>query len=302
MLQLRRLNREALAQLDPQPPPETAREDGEALQAFVDDAVERLRQTRREIAERSSNPLTRLRARVDELVRVDTTEYMDRPEFPADEKQRLVDILHTFNRILMTYRRFLLDLQPVVEAAARRHGRPARVLELASGAGEFALELAQLARGKGLPVEVTGSDIVPEYVAQASEKARSRGLDVRFVELNAFDLGDLAGEGYDAIFIGQAMHHFSPGQLARMIAQAGRVSRHFLGIDGRRGLTTLGFVPPSSALFGNRYFWHDAVVSARRFYSEPELSLVARLAAPKARVSARERPPGLSLLRVDFGG
>ena len=80
----------------------------------------------------------------------------------------------------------------------------------------------------------------------------------------------------------QSLHHFTPGQLALMIAQVGAAgARTFVGIDGR-------------------WFVHDALVSARRLYAEAELELVASIAAPTARVSVGANGPFHSVLTVEY--
>ena len=182
---------------------------------------------------------------------------------------------------------------------AQRRGRAARLLELACGSGQFTLALARLARKRRLPVEVTGSDVVPAYVQEGNARARDARLNVVFREINAFDMHGLREGDFDLIFIGSSMHHFRPGQLARMIAQSMQVAgTAFVGIDGRRSLLSLGMVPVATLLLGNRHLLHDSVISARRLYSEPELELVAQIAAPGRPVQVRSGTPGTSVLII----
>jgi ubiquinone/menaquinone biosynthesis C-methylase UbiE len=66
--------------------------------------------------------------------------------------------------------------QPLIEAAAVRPG--ARVLDLASGAGEPAIPLARLVGPAG---EVVATDLVPEMMKGARRRARAEGLrNIRF--------------------------------------------------------------------------------------------------------------------------
>ena len=143
---------------------------------------------------------------------------------------------------------------------------------------------------------------MPAYVADANIRAQARRLPVRFVELNAFDLlSTLTPGDFDICFIAQSIHHFSPGQLAMMVAQAGLAgARHFVGIDGRRSLLMAVGLPLFTALSLQRDFVHDAAITARRFYSEAELALIADIAAPGADVSVERAEPGYSVLHVRY--
>lgn len=297
VFQLNELNRRARAALSRA---SFAYRNMRELETVADDAVARLRTQRLNLA---STRWERLHARLERRVDTDVVEYLDRSEHPAALKLRQIQWLHRQNIALRSYHRFLRLLTPAVEeAAAARAGAPARLLELGSGSGELSIALARLAASKRLPVEIVGSDIVPEYVKDASERARAAGVPARFRELNAFDLAASLEPGdVDVAFIVQSIHHFSPGQLAMMIAQVGAAgARRFIGIDGRRGLLLLGALPAMCSLSLDPYFVHDAFVSIRRLYSDAELELVASIAAPDARVSVRNDGPFISVLSVEY--
>ena len=184
--QLREIDRALLQELEARPtfPPDW---DSMAdLARVADDAVDAFRDARRVRAEGSV--LTRARAALDHAAQTDRLEYLDRDDVPQRVRHRLVRRLHRFNRFLMSYRRFLGVLQPVIEAVSLREQRPARVLELGSGSGAFALALARLATRRQLPVEITGSDVVDRYIDSANVEASRRGLPVRFRHINAFAL------------------------------------------------------------------------------------------------------------------
>lgn len=298
MLQLTDLNRRARATL----PRETFDyRTMEELEAAADGAVSALRAERARLA---SSPIDRARVWIERRVDTDTVEYLDRPEHPASLKLQQVRWLHAQNVVLRSYPRYLGLLEPsIAMAVAARHGAKARLLELACGSGELTLALARLAQARGLAAEITGSDVVPAYVEDASRRAREASIPARFRVLNAFELSRALVPGeVDVAFIVQSMHHFTPGQLARMIAQVGAAgARRFVGMDGRRGLLMLGALPAFCALSLNRHFAHDALVSMRRLHAEAELALVASIAAPDARVRVRSHGGILSVLEVDYG-
>src|SRR4051812_15511226 len=108
MLQLAELNRRARARLATRewPPAWTTADE---LESVVDASVAKLRALRSELATtRAERFLSWLDRRVDS----DATEYLDRPSYPEHLKLRQVRLLHTQNRLLRSYHRFLAELSP----------------------------------------------------------------------------------------------------------------------------------------------------------------------------------------------
>lgn len=296
MLQLAALNRRV--ELGPTPGWSTMEE----LERAADARLEALRRSR---AERARPGLERLGARLDALVRTDALESLDRADHPDTRKLAQVRLLHLQNLALRSYQRTLRILGPVIsEARARRGDRPVRVLELASGAGEMTMALAAEAARRGWPLEVTGSDVVPSYVARANALAEARGSRARFRVIDGFALADSLAHGeVDVVLVAQSAHHFSAGQLAKVIAQVEAAGgTHVVIVDGHRSVRMLVALPTIALVGLDRHFAHDAWISARRFYSEPELELVARIAAPRATVTSRCETPLTTVLTVAFAG
>lgn len=117
---------------------------------------------------------------------------------------------------------------------------PVRVLDVATGTGDFALELKARAPG----AEVVGSDFVPEMLALAREKARGRHLDLRLEEGDALNLPYPDGS-FDAVTCAFGFRNFA--DYPRGLAELWRV----LGPAGR--LVILEFPPPRSGLFGSLF-------------------------------------------------
>jgi len=299
--QLKEIDRVLLRELEARetfPPDWDSMDD---LARVAERTIQDFRTARRAHAEGSL--LTRARAAMDDATQTDRLEYLDRDDVPQRVRHRLVRRLHRFNRLLMSYRRFLGVLQPVIEAVSLREQRPARVLELGSGSGAFALALARLAIRRKLPVEITGSDVVDRYIDAANVEASRRGLPVRFRQINAFDMAHAVTPGdFDVVFIAQSTHHFSPGQVAKMVAQArGIYARRFVSIDGQRNWWSMAVVPMAGAVVTrDRRLVHDASISTRRFYADAELRVLARIAAPQAQVEVRTLTPGFTVLDVRF--
>lgn len=266
----------------------------------IDDELLRFRGARR-VAALERGRVAHLVDRWDSAIRTNAIEYLDRPEYPETKKLRIALGVHLMNLATASYGRFLAVLEPMLRQIAEREQRPARLLELASGCGGFALALATRAERRGLPVQVTGSDVVPLYVDRANEAARVGRVAATFRRLDALDMHDVEPGAYDVVFVAQSMHHFTAGQLGAMIAQSQRAARTaFVGIDGFRSLFMLGFVTAGSMLSLQPDVVHDAVITARKFYAESELALIARAACPLAHVTTRRLFPFNSLLTVRF--
>ena len=96
-------------------------------------------------------------------------------------------------------------------------GLAGRVLEAGCGTGRVALELAR--RGH----QVTGVDIDPSMLAEAR---LARQDNLRFVEGDLMDLGDLVADGFDVVAApGNVIVYLTPGTEADVVAQMVRVLR-----------------------------------------------------------------------------
>jgi cyclopropane fatty-acyl-phospholipid synthase-like methyltransferase len=85
-----------------------------------------------------------------------------------------------------------------------------RVLDVGCGTGEHALMAAALG------LDVTGIDAAPTAPAKATEKARTRGLTVRFLEWSALDLGSL-GDQFDTALDCGLFHVFDDEDRPRFV-------------------------------------------------------------------------------------
>ncbi len=114
---------------------------------------------------------------------------------------------------------------------------PARVLDVATGTADFALEIKRRAPG----TEVIGCDFVPEMLEIGRGKAAAQGLSVRLEEGDALALPYQDGS-FDAVTCAFGFRNFS--DYARGLAEMWRVLR-----PGGR-LVILEFPPPGRGLFG----------------------------------------------------
>lgn len=244
---------------------------------------------------------SRLTNSLDKWIRTDLPEHTDNPDVSPERKLRIVRSLHRTNLLLGVYRNYSGVLLPLIKETAALKKRPVKVLELASGSGEMAMRLAAAASKKGLAVEVTGSDYVEKVVLDAQKRADERGNPTRFRVVNAFDMGTLAHGEYDIIYITGTMHHFSPGQLAVIMAQSQRAAgTYFVGLDGLRSMALLALLPIVHLPTFLPDHIHDAWFTARKFYSLFELECIARMAVRGASITATNSFPMVSVLKIRF--
>jgi SAM-dependent methyltransferase len=237
---------------------------------------------------------------LDRALRTSDNEYMDRLNLPESERLELVKALDRQNMMMQLYPRYVDILMPLINEVAEHKKSEVRVLELASGAGGLALALAEEVRHNKMDVRITGSDIVPAYIEQGNLLTTKNNLPLSFRLLNAFNLQELDNGEFDLVVMSQSLHHFTPGQLAVIIAQCSRLMKTaFVGIDGYRSLLLTGGVPLIASLQGIGSFTLDGLTSARKFYSELELDIIAELATGKRNHTVSCSWP-LSVLTVRF--
>ncbi|UQA61585.1 class I SAM-dependent methyltransferase [Polyangium aurulentum] len=238
---------------------------------------------------------------IDERLYRDRPELMDDPSFPEDERIESLDLLDRFNRCTGIYETVRESIEPLVAIAERAGRRPVRVHDVASGHGGLALYLAET---MGDRVAIEASDIRSEYLDLGRAQAAERGLRVDFSVEDALALDGLARRGVDVITCTQALHHFPPGMIARMMGEAARAAK--VGacfVDGERSWLSYGLLALTGVLYGRSYtFLHDATVSIRRMFYEEELALLAALAPAMpegARIETGIAPPSHVFVRIE---
>ncbi len=225
----------------------------------------------------------------------DAEEYLDDPEFDPALRVRVLAHLDAMNEILGSYRVFFDAMRPLF-----RPSGVTRILDLAAGHGGFALEAARIARAEGLQLELTASDVKDEYLEIGRTVAAEEQLGVDFVLQDALDLSNISRGEYDIITCTQSLHHFRPGLVAVMLAEALRVAgRGVVFVDGFPSLLGAAAVGSLCLLrYADAAFAHDAVVSFRRFFAPEELELMAKLTRRGDRAEVRCLSPGHTLVRA----
>ncbi len=170
-------------------------------------------------------------------------------------------------------------------------GPGARVLDVATGTGDLALELARRVAPGG---EVVGSDFSEGMLARARKKARAAGLDMRFEWGDALEL-PYPDDSFDAATVGFGVRNFADlyqglAEMARVVRPGGRV-------------VVLEFTTPTRAPLSLFYsLWFDRVVPLLgRLSADPDAyaylpESVKRFPAPAALAGELERA-GLGEIR-----
>jgi demethylmenaquinone methyltransferase/2-methoxy-6-polyprenyl-1,4-benzoquinol methylase len=130
-----------------------------------------------------------------------------------------------------------------------RVGPGGRVLDVATGTGDLAVELRRRVGPEG---QVVGTDFSEEMLARARQKAAAGGLDIAFEWGNALEL-PYASDRFDAATVGFGARNFS--DLDRGLAEMTRVVR-----PGGR-VVVLEITTPTKPPLSTFYrLWFDTVV------------------------------------------
>jgi len=273
----------------------------EELETKTDDFVSRFLEERFKVSKELGGGFF-LPELFDRLMRTTESEHMDDRKLPESEKLELVKALDRQNQMLRLYPRYVDMLLSLLDEVIKGGEQEVKVLELASGSGGLALALAEEAQRKNLPVTVTGSDIIPIYIEEGNRRATAKKLPLSFRLINAFDLSEFSAGSFDLMVLSQSLHHFTPGQLSVMIAQSAKYTKTaFVGIDGYRSMLLAGGVPLMASMQGIASFALDGLTSARKFYSELELDIIAEIATGKRDHIVTSSWP-LSILTIRFDG
>ena len=111
-----------------------------------------------------------------------------------------------------------------LSALARRLGRPIRVLDAASGAGDVPLRLWRHARRAGLDFRIDGCDLSAVAVEHARGRAAAAGADVRFFVEDV--LREPALSGYDVVMCSLFLHHLGEEEAAGFLRWAAATAAH----------------------------------------------------------------------------
>lgn len=215
--------------------------------------------------------------------RSEAAELLDLPGHDPEELAanlrdiRLVNRLAGGSAVVLKHLPGLLDGIP--------GGRPADILDLATGSGDIPLQIARWAEQRGRPLRLTASDVSP-HILDVARGALARIPDASFSVCDAREAPFTDGS-FDIVLCSLTLHHFAPEDAARVLGEMDRLSRvGFILNDIRRGAVGYGAAWLASRLATrNRLTRHDMPLSVLRAYTPDELgALLRRAGVAKAKV------------------
>ncbi len=133
---------------------------------------------------------------------------MDDPELdPVAHRQALAGL-----RRINDWSRSASTLWQAIATEVTTEGtiRPLRILDLGSGGGDTAIQLAELAKRAHRPVQITGCDISPTAIDYAIEQtASAKFTNVSFHQGNVLQ-APWPESRYDVVMCSLFLHHLSP--------------------------------------------------------------------------------------------
>jgi 2-polyprenyl-3-methyl-5-hydroxy-6-metoxy-1,4-benzoquinol methylase len=201
---------------------------------------------------------------------VDAVELMDRPDCDA----RLLDNTYRqfglVNRLLSGWRKlYVRELRPALADSTA----PATLLDIGSGGGDLAHQLAGWARRDGLPLRITGID--PDARAAAFARGRPPMPGVEFRQAHSADLVR-EGSSFDFVISNHVLHHLSAGELQQLLSDSAALAgRKVLHNDLRRSPAAYALFFAAALPFRRSYIRVDGLTSIRRSYTPAELSALA---------------------------
>lgn len=207
-------------------------------------------------------------------------ELMDDPALDEADHRRALQALSRVHRLSGTgvrLRRVLDAIAADAIAARRPSDRPLRVLDVACGGGDAALDVAEWGRRRGREIRVTGLDLSPTALAVAQERATRRGLEVEWRCGDA--LRELPNGPFDLIHSSLFLHHLHESEVGLLLAEMASRANRIHVEDLRRSPLGLALAWTTLRLVSRSRVAHvDGPRSVRAAWSRGELEEIASAA------------------------
>ncbi|MCE9590064.1 MAG: methyltransferase domain-containing protein [Planctomycetes bacterium] len=158
---------------------------------------------------------------------------------PALDAQLHGDALRGLRRINHVSNSAGILWGPIARVSHQLGGRPLRVLDVATGAGDVPISLMRRAVAQGVELRIDACDRSDQALGHAREAARSAGAAIRFFTLDA--LRDEPPPGYDVVTCSLFLHHVDDDQAVPLVARLARAAGKMLLVNdlerGTLGLT-----------------------------------------------------------------
>jgi 2-polyprenyl-3-methyl-5-hydroxy-6-metoxy-1,4-benzoquinol methylase len=203
-------------------------------------------------------------------------EVMDQPGLDPGEHAKALMGLRRIN----TISRCSAGLFRPIEALAKtRLTKPLRVLELACGGGDTAIDLALMAKQKGLALDLHACDLNPEAVEIARTNARTRKA-----ALTVFTADALATptdqSSFDVVYCTLFAHHLDELDVVRLLEGMALRSRQLILVDDLiRSRLGFGLAWVGTRLLSRSWVVHtDGPLSVRGALKPDEMMAIAKRA------------------------
>lgn len=199
-------------------------------------------------------------------------ERMDDPACDPERLDRTYQQFSVMNQLVSGWRSaWRRVVAPAVRRAIEQRGE-ATILDVGSGGGDLARQLALWSARSDLPVEITGID--PDRRALAYARRRQLPPNVRF---EAHDVTALADEGrrYDVVLSNHVLHHLPEPDLRAFLQASRDVAREqVLHSDLHRTRWALPAFAIVSVPFRRSFIREDGFTSIRRAWRPDELDAI----------------------------
>jgi 2-polyprenyl-3-methyl-5-hydroxy-6-metoxy-1,4-benzoquinol methylase len=215
------------------------------------------------------------------------SEWMDDPALDPSEHRRALRGLSRLNTISGAFRSLW---HPIAKLATTQPGRTVRVLDVATGAGEFPLRLAQRAKQAGLPIEAAGCDLSETALAYGREMAAKSGVAVTFFRHDV--LTNPLPNGYDIVTCSLFLHHLDEPEAVHLLQAMGRAAGQLVLVNdlvrGRASYFLVWFA--CRMLSRSPVVRFDGPVSVQAAFTPNELQKLAEQAGLAGAVVRRAFP------------
>lgn len=207
---------------------------------------------------------------------LNAVEEMDRPDCDPLLLERTYAQFPLVNRFVSGWRQVYVAL---VRPALPRNGT-GTILDIGCGGGDITRNLLRWARADGFDVRVVGIDPdvrAHDYAVRSAAKAGLDSTDLEFRRALSSELVDRA-EKFDIVISNHVLHHLTPVELARILADTEQLARTLaIHSDIRRRRSALFFFGLATLpLGGTSFIRRDGLTSIRRSFTTEELSRIVR--------------------------
>lgn len=219
-------------------------------------------------------------------------ERMDAPDIPEAEHRAALRGLGRLNRLSGG----AAAIWPMVRGLRPSQGTSLRALDVATGAGDVAVDLTRRARAAGVTIDWTLCDISSRAAGLAAQRVRAAGSAAEACVADV--LTRSLPRGFDIVTCSLFLHHLDPADAVRALEEMAASARRILVVtDLRRSRVGLAVAAAAArAVTRSPVVHHDAPASVRAAYAEAELVELAERASLAGATVDRVWPQRLRLI------